>query len=225
MQMGTPTEIPGLYRDGESWRIRVILKKPGLTTERRKKIEGTKTDALEALAALRREVEEEVARKQRGESTATTTVGAYAPQWLKSLATRRKGKVKPIFFETRIRHLERFILPFFGEKEPRSIKAADIERWKDWLAEQRQPATFKAAARMRSAKDGRRTNPKAGQAYAHETQLTAWGTLRVLLRWVSMMADVPNQCSGSCSTSKAPRASRRRRSPRQSWDDCSRRRR
>lgn len=181
MKLGTPTNVPGLYQDGVAWNLRVKLKVSGVTTERRKRVEGSKSDALEALARLRREAEAECVRVANG-ATRLPTVGDFAPQWLKALAQRRGAVVKPAFFETRTHYLERFILPFFGNLEPKAIKPSTIEAWKDWLAEQQQRAT---------AGKGR-ANPRAGQSYAKDTLQSAWSTFRAFLGWVCVRTDLPN---------------------------------
>jgi integrase len=186
MKMGEATNVPGLSWDGTAWVIRLKIEHAGVKTERRRRIEGTKTDALEALAALRREMEQAAKERQskREDPEIPTTVGDFAPLWMKSLAARRKT-MKPAFLETRRRYLERFILPVFGESHPADVKPKDLERWKLWLAEQRQ-----------GEKIGKRDNPKGGQLYARTVLITAWATARLLFRFVSLEAEVKNPMTG-----------------------------
>ncbi len=166
MQKGNATKVPGLFRDGSAWIVRVRAKSGSLTVEKTKRIEGTQGQALAVLQLLREEAKGELDRRQRGETT-RPTLGVYAPRWLDSL--RARGKTRA-FAETRVRYLERFILPRFGHLACEAIRPKDLEVWKPWLADQRM---------------------EDGRPYAHETLLTVWGTLRALLRYVAVHADLP----------------------------------
>ncbi len=165
MHKGNTTNVPGLSRDGTAWILRVRAKNGSLTVEKTKRIEGTQALALVELDRLRAEAREEVGRRQRGETK--ETLGVYAPRWIDSL--RARGKTRA-FAETRVRHLEHFILPRFGHMQPEAIKSKDLENWKPWLIEQR---------------------TEEGEPYAHETLLTVWATMKALLRFVTVQADLP----------------------------------
>lgn len=184
MRLGQQTNVPGLYRDGKAWVLRATARtKTGVKTEKRKRLEdATQGEALLALEELRRELKEEVEHgKASREQQAAETISAYAQRWLQSLAVKRRGKIKPASIETRVRFLERFVLPFLGHLTAAEVTPSRIEEWKEWLAQQEQPERI-----------GRAKNPRAGEAYAHETLLTAWATMRALLSWTSIKAGVPN---------------------------------
>ena len=181
---GNNDERPGVYRDGNAWIVRARLKRPGMTTERRKRVEGTKADAIAALASLKKELEEEATFSKDRKESQRATLGAYAPQWLASLKTKRKS-TKHAFLVVRGMYLERFVMPVFGDKAPNTIKPRDIEEWKTWLVAQRQPAMF-----------SNRVNPNGGEPYAHQTLLSAWSTLKGVLGYASMLEDVRNPMIG-----------------------------
>lgn len=165
MRKGEATKIPGISRDGNAWIVRVRVKQGSLTLDKTKRIEGTQANAVVALEQLREEANRELGRKARGETH--ETLGVFAPLWLDSL--RARGKTRA-YADTRVKHLERFILPWLGHRAPTAIKPKDIESWKHWLVEQR---------------------TEDGKPYAHETLTTVWGTMRSFLRFVTVQADLP----------------------------------
>lgn len=164
MQEGTPTDIPGLCRVNETtWTLRVRVMRDGLTTQKRKTFRGTKVEAVRALALLQAEVEARVKAPERS----TTTLGAWTPLWLKSLA--RKGNASDAFITTRQQYLKAFILPRFGHRDPATIRPGEIDAWKDGLLEFRK---------------------EDGKPYAQGTLQTVFGCLRSLMRWVTVAADL-----------------------------------
>src|SRR5687768_9033670 len=117
MRSGTPTNVPGLFRDGEAWIVRATATtKSGLKRERRKRLEGTQGEAMLILENMRDELRNETQNEDAAPKAEILT--AYARQWLVSLAIKRRGKIKPVSIETRTKALERFVLPFVGVKTP-----------------------------------------------------------------------------------------------------------
>lgn len=166
MQQGKPTDVPGLYRvDETTWILRVSVQRDGLTTQKRRTFRGTKAEAVRALALLQAEVETRAVAPER---SATRTLGDWTPLWLKSLA--EKGNASDAFVVTRQQYLKTFILPKFGHRDPAGIRPSEIDDWKDGLLEFR-------------TEDG---NP-----YAKGTLETVFGTMRLLMRFVTVKAELP----------------------------------
>ncbi len=172
---GTPTEIPGITRDGTKWILRAVVKGPnGRRYEKQKQMEGAHENTKRAevrlledeLEKLREELRQEAKAEAKGTST-RETVGAFAPQWLEHTATT--GKTRKHVVEKRLHHLEHFILPFIGDKELRALRRSDVAAW------------MQAAAGLRQ---------QSGKLYGRVTLMGAWSTLRAMLRRAVILRDL-----------------------------------
>lgn len=175
MEKGTATNVPGLSRDGDTWILRARATGiSGMKIDKTKRLKGVLSfgQAVMALERLREAANAEAAGSSTRASSASKTVGDWAPLWLEALAVKRQGKIKPVSLETRKQVLLRFVLPFFGDFE--DVTSADVEDWKVWLA---------------------RTRQADGKPYAKEYLHTAWATARTMFAWISVKAGAPSPFS------------------------------
>ena len=173
---GTPTEIPGLSRDGTKWHLRVLVKGPdGRRYERQKVIDGaTGKPTRRELVALEDELERMRAELKRdaegqvsGAPTHEETVGDFAPRWIEHTAAT--GKARRHVVEKREQHLRTYILPFIGDVELRALRRSHVVNWMTSVATMRQP--------------GRKL-------YSRHTLISVWATLRAMLRRAVIMRDL-----------------------------------
>lgn len=172
---GTPTEIPGISRDGTKWILRAMVTAPnGRRYEKQKQIDGAHDKAKRAeMRQLEDELEklkEELRQQAKAEANGTSlkeTVGDFAPRWLEHTATT--GKTRKHVVEKRLHHLEHFILPFLGDKELRALRRSDVAAW------------------MQSVATLRQTSDKL---YGRVTLVGAWATLRAMLRRAVVLRDL-----------------------------------
>ena len=141
MKRGTATNVPGMYRDGAAWIVRATARTPtGMKIEKVKRLENASQGAaLIALEQLRLELRDEVDNGPKLKP-ADETLSVYARRWLESLLVKRAGRIKQASIETRIHYLERFVLPYAGQRAATELRPSDFEDWKLWLARLRQPA-------------------------------------------------------------------------------------
>jgi integrase len=177
---GTPTEIPGITRDGTKWILRAVMKgSNGRRLERQKMIEGAHEKPKRAemrqledeLEKLREELRQEANAEANGMSL-KETVGDFAPRWLEHTATT--GKTRKHVVEKRLRHLETFILPNLGDKELRALRRSDVAAWMQSVASLRQPN---------------------GKLYGRVTLMGAWSTLRAMLRRAVILRDLEHDAT------------------------------
>jgi integrase len=177
---GTPTEIPGLSRDGTKWILRArYVAKSGRRWEREKRMDGAREKPTRAeLRALEDEIErmkQELQADADDEANGRSkkqTLGDFAPRWLEHSATT--GKARKHVVGKRLHELELFVLPTLGNCELLGLKRSDLTRWMEKVATMRQPN---------------------GMLYGKNTLLGAWATLRSLVKRAVLMNDLPHDPS------------------------------
>jgi integrase len=203
---GRKTNVAGLSRDGSAWIVRFRLKRSGVETkEVERRLEGgSKDDAVQFLLNLKKQAKEEMDAEAKAapiKRAATTTVtdGEFVATWLHSIKAKN-ANAKQASLETRLQLAERFILPWLHETGLTlgTVEPDDIEDlWKIWLGQQRQDSY-----------QGKRKNPRAGQAYSNDYLHSAWRTMGTLQKFVSRRLKRVNPMLGlrfDIQTGQAPR--------------------
>lgn len=93
--------------------------RPGKRLRRRRKVEGGRAEARDAL----RQLEDSLAREARGHDSATMTLSDYAPQWLGVRVLARSTQAKYI------NDLERHILPYLCDVPLRELRPRHIREF------------------------------------------------------------------------------------------------
>lgn len=173
---GTPTEIPGLSRDGSRWILRAVVKsRNGRRCERQKVIDGAPDKPTrkelrvleDELERLRDELRQEAEADASGAPAPRETLGDFAPRWLEHTAAT--GKTRKHVVEKRLQHLSTFILPTIGDLELRSLRRSHVVSWMTSVASKRQPK---------------------GKLYGKHTLMSVWATLRAMLKRAVILRDL-----------------------------------
>src|SRR5688572_1920412 len=118
MKMGVKTEVPGLFQTPDGWTLRAKSRVGSVITEKAKKLVGaTKAEAMVALEQLREEARADAEAKSRGEDI-RTTLSVFARRYVEELGVRMKsGQLRKSTAERHTMNMDRFILPFLGDKD------------------------------------------------------------------------------------------------------------
>lgn len=110
---GTPTEVPGVTRDGTTWIVRALWKGPtGRRWEKQKRIEGASDKPThrelvmleDEIEKLRAELKAEAEAEAKGLPSLDETVGGFAPRWFEY--TAKTGKTRKHVVEKRLYQLD-----------------------------------------------------------------------------------------------------------------------
>lgn len=169
MARGRDTKVEGVYaKPNGTFTVRAVVYGMGQRLEKQVVFTGTLNQAkarkTELETELRNRIDNEIVK-----GSSTDLIRSAAVYWMKQRLDTERGRVS-----TRTRyqeHLDRYIVPYFGEMRIGAVKPKTILDWQTWLGDQK---------------------TKRGKPYAKATLKGAWRTLRIFLKDVCVNAGVHN---------------------------------
>ena len=173
MTRGTPTGIPGVTRDGDTYIVRLSTRVGHQRKEVQKRFQNiSKTELRRRVSELQTQLDEDAERARLGLKK-KETLSDFAKRWLVDLAKTGRGR-KPTISK-HLGHLERFVLPSLGHVEVRKLRRSHLASWMATLSQRRQPS-----------------GKRKGEPYRHNSLLSVWATLRAMVRRAVVLCDLPS---------------------------------